>query len=172
MAIKKVYVELVNLLESNADKKVSTILDAVKALCEGKATGGITFLKDAEGLVIAVKCYYGKTWMPLVGSKAVDFGLKASTAHGFNTMCKAGVNAWTQQNSASKKANAALLEDVKAGTVEPSAIEGLQAEIAAERAAIKPEIAALGFSTVADLVDYLSTEHNVEFDATAIASAT
>lgn len=111
MAIKKDFQVLVDFLETNQNKKVATILEQIREMCSQQNT--VTFKKDAEGNVIEVFCYYHKRW-ELVS--AHEYGKKASNkATGLNTMCKVGLNQWTKQQSAAKKAREQVLARLAAG---------------------------------------------------------
>ena len=125
--IKKAYKEIVDLLENNRDTKVKHIIDQVIALASAKSSRseGSSYIKDAEGTPVAIFDYYFKRHMPLVGDKAVEFGAKAKTATGFNTMCKEGVSHWTKQQKEAKNANTALLSKVASGEIAPDAIVAL-----------------------------------------------
>lgn len=126
--VKKAYVELVELLEANKDKKVSTVLPQVLTLVQGKSQAN-TFLKDENGEVIAIFCYYHKKWEVLT---EVEYGKKASTSTGFNTMCKEGTNQWSKQQRQAKAARDELLDDVANEKVPaselPKALEAIEAE--------------------------------------------
>ena len=113
-AIKKQYVELIELLEASKNKKVSTILEEVKALCEAKKGGsdGKTFEKDADGNVTKVYCWYHKQWEDVA---EVEYGNKKGTATGLNTMCKQGVSSWTKQQRIAKQARDEVLTRVASG---------------------------------------------------------
>ena len=66
MAIKKVFVEIVSLLEANPESRVKELLDQVKELASAKSAGGgaaTTFHKDENGNVVAIRCYYHNLWM-------------------------------------------------------------------------------------------------------------
>ena len=111
MAIKKDFQALVDFLETNQNKKVATILEQIREMCSQQNT--VTYKKDAEGNVTEVFCYYHKRW-ELVSEH--EYGKKASNkATGLNTMCKAGLNQWTKQQSVAKKAKEQLLARVAAG---------------------------------------------------------
>ena len=111
MAIKKDFQLIVEFLEANQNKKVATILEQLREMCSQQNT--VTFKKDDEGNVTEVFCYYHKRW-ELVSEH--EYGKKASNkATGLNTMCKAGYNQWTKQQSAAKKAKEQLLARVAAG---------------------------------------------------------
>lgn len=166
MAIKKAFAPVMELLEANKTKSVSSIMVAVMALASTKAasssTAGSNYIKDAKGNTVAINCYYFKRWMPTTGSKAVTFGVKKTTATGLNTMCNIGSSRWTAQNVASKKAQVALmatlrdskaLKDIKDI---PTFIEAAEAKITSDRAAIAPT--KLGFATKDELLDYLKAE--------------
>lgn len=176
MTVKKVFEPIVSLLvsaiEANPKIKASDLIEQIKELASAKTarTEGATYKKDASGVVVAIFDYYFKRWMPLVGPKAVEFGAKAKTATGFNTMCKLGVSHWTKQQRIADDANKALLEEVKAGTLAHTDIAARQEQIEAERKSIAPativvkseveggpdETVTLGFDTEADLVAYLA----------------
>ena len=158
-AVKKAFHPLVTLLDENRDSTVESILAEVLTLVAPKQRGATTgsssknHIKDTEGNVVAVLDYYFKRWMPLVGDLAVEFGAKANSVTGLNSMCKEGVSNWTTQQRAAKTAMASLLEQVEAGEI---AVE----DIAAERASIdeaKTAVIAtdLGFDTREELEDYL-----------------
>ena len=103
MTIKKQYLELIALLEANKNKNVATIMPEVLALVTSKQKQ--TILRDDEGTVTDIFCYYHKEW------ESVElYGKKASSASGFNTMCKQGTNQWSKQQREAKKAKDALLQ--------------------------------------------------------------
>lgn len=113
MAIKKDYVELVNFLETNKNKKVETILDIVREMCSQKVE--TTFKKDENGNVTHVFCYYHKVWEDV---SQVEYGKKASNkATGLNTMCKVGLNQWSKQQRVAQKEKNELLEKMAKGEV-------------------------------------------------------
>ena len=113
MAIKKDYVELVEFLTNNKNKKVETILEQVREMCSQKVE--LTFKKDDEGNVTHVFCYYHKVWEDV---SQVEYGKKASNkSTGLNTMCKAGLNAWSKQQRVAQKEKNDLLEKMSKGVV-------------------------------------------------------
>lgn len=145
--IKKAFQPILNLLEANPAAKVRDILEQVKELAAAKSAGGgaaTTFHKNEAGEVVAVKCYYHGLWMhPALGG----FGVKASSASGFNSMCKDGLSKWTKQQRDAKNAKEQLLGRAAKGE------EGLdlQAELAAIEAAKDQVIAredGYGFATL------------------------
>lgn len=158
MAIKKMYVELVELLEANQDNKVKSILPDVIAMVSAKQARnvGSTFIKNSEGETVAIRCYYFQRWMPLVGDNAVEFGAKKSTATGYNTMCKDGVSHWTKQNNAAKKAHDALLDRLEAGDLTTDQIPAEKARIEEERRQVVET--ELGFAERDEVVAYLQEQ--------------
>lgn len=147
MTIKKAYVEVLELLEANKNKKVSTILDELTILCSAKVASS-TCIRDEDNNVIAIFCYYHKQW-ELVAD--VVYGKKASTATGFNTMCKVGTSKWTKQQSIAKKANNELLTLLAEEEIKPSDIKPMQADIEAKRVAIDATDMPVGFASEADI---------------------
>ena len=132
MTIKKQFVELVNLLESNKDKKVSTILDEIYSLVESKKKE-TTYILDQDGNPFAIFCWYHKQWELL---SEVEYGSKASHHSGYNIMCKIGVNKWTKQQSVVKNAKTALLDEVVAGKLTPKDVSSRVEEIENQRYSI------------------------------------
>ncbi len=157
MTIKKAYVELVAFLEDNKTKKVSTILEELKAMCEAKNSSGSdtgsTFIKNDQDEVVAIFCYYFKRWMPLCD---VEFGAKKNTASGFNTMCKSGVSKWTKQQRVAKVAKEKLLDQLADGSITVEQLPELQASIEEARKAIA-ECEEVNFATSTEVLEYLAS---------------
>jgi len=74
----------------------------------------------------------------------VEFGVKANSATGFNSMCKEGTSQWTKQQRAAKKSNEELLQSVANGEVKPEEIGARQAEIDELRKTIVPRADGIG----------------------------
>lgn len=146
MSTKKVFLDLVEFLESQKDAKISDILksDEFKDIITAKKNA-TTVLKDKNDKVIAIFCYYHKQWELL---SEVEYGTKVSSATGYNQMCKIGVNKWTKQQSDAKKAKAELLDLVAEGKVEPSEISSRVDKIENKRNSIDMEGAPKGTKDV------------------------
>ena len=111
--IKKAYQSIIAHLEANKDKRVRDVLADVIEMASAKQGGGggvKSFFKNAKDEVVAIRCGFFELWFPVTGEGAVEFGAKASSASGFNTMCKAGVSAWTKGNVDYKKGRNDLLD--------------------------------------------------------------
>ena len=136
MAIKKVFAELVELLEANRDQKVANVLDQVIEIASAKKGGGgsnstgRTYHKDDEGNVVAVRCYYLQKW---VRPSEAEFGAKNGTPTGLSTMCKYGTSMWTKQQREYKKGQAELLAQVTSGEVLPHELPERMAALEAAR---------------------------------------
>lgn len=131
--IKKDFVELFNFLEANQGKKVSTIMAELTEMMSRKSGGGgnfKTFIKDEQGNVTHVYCYYHNKWEDVT---ECEYGVKKHSASGLNTMCKEGVSMWTKQQRVKKQETAELLARVASGEVKPEDIAAEQ-ELIAERA--------------------------------------
>ena len=107
--IKKVYSEIYAILSANENRKVSSIMDQLLPLMESQQRDKNHYT-DEHGLWIY--CYYHKEWEL---TKQVEYGSKANTATGLNSMCKVGTNQWTKQQREFKQAKANLLELVANG---------------------------------------------------------
>jgi len=152
--IKKAYTEIVELLQANDDAIVADVLPEVIALASAKTGGGgsraTTFHRNEEGVVVGVKCYYFGTWM---SPEIEDFGKKASSATGLNSMCKEGVSHWTKQQAGYKKAQAALLGQVASGEVDAADLPTIMADLEAERDAVVEKSNGYGFETLEELLE-------------------
>jgi len=144
MSIKKAYEEIIGLLEANPNKKVSSIIAEARAMCAQK-TNLKTFAVDAEGQVYAIYCYYHKHWELL---SEVEYGLKASSTTGFNTMCKVGVSKWTKQNNAVKAVNGTVLEMLEKGELELADIEAMKEQLIAQAREIDTTDMPIGYETL------------------------
>lgn len=129
--IKKDFVAIVELLEANKGKKVKDILEHVLELTSAKTTR--TFFKNEANEVTVVYCYYHKKFE--VVAKA-DYGQKAGTPSGLNSMCKEGINQWTKQQRIAKLARETLLNEVASGKVQASDLHLKLAEIDVEKSVI------------------------------------
>jgi len=160
--IKKAYVEIANLLNDNKNKKVSTILPQLMELMTAKSSGGSdigkTFLKDDNGEVFAVYCYYHKKWEL---TSECEFGAKKGTASGLNTMCKEGVSRWTKQQRVAKKAKEQLLDSVASGDIEVGDLADKQAEIEEAKSVIIEREDGQGFTSADEAIEAFD---NVEAD--------
>jgi len=162
MAIKKAYVEVVNFLTDNKDKKISSVLEEVAAMCSAKTGGGRSgssnSLRDSKGKVVAIFCYYHKMWEPIVGDTAVEYGKKATSSTGLNNMCSEGTSAWGKQNRTAKAAKEAILDKVASGELKAEAIEAEQGAIEKARGVTTPREDKVGFKEVADVAKSLGIE--------------
>ncbi len=154
MSIKKAFQPVVDFLETNKGSKVSTIFDQVVELCSAKsggAGGEPKFIKNATGVITHIFCYYHKMWEPVTADGTVkendgkvEYGVKATSATGLNTMCKEGTSNWTKQQREAKKANEQLLTDVAGGKVEPKNILAEQDKIANTKSVVTARKDGLG----------------------------
>lgn len=141
--VKKAFISLIDYLEANKDSKVKTILEGaidIASAKSGGAAGGGTFLKDKDGNVVAIFCYYHKKWEDpraeinsTVNPNHCDYGIKSTSPTGLSNMCKEGTSAWTKQHREAKKGNEELLTKVASGDIQPGDIIAHQEDIAAKR---------------------------------------
>lgn len=124
--IKKEFQAIYELLEQNANKKVSSILPQLVELMTRKGGMSSTCKRDEEGNVTHIFCYYHKEWESVT---EVEYGAKASSTTGLNTMCKEGANRWSKQQRTKKREEAELLDLVQSGAVAIEDIAMLKLEI-------------------------------------------
>ena len=155
MAIKKVFVPIIDLLTANADNLPEGLLDEIKTMCSAQRNrSGSNFIKDSKGKVVAICCSYFERWMPLVGKKAVEFGAKAGSPTGLSGMSKEGSKHWSKQNRERKNSTLAMVTDLKSGKLEVADIAKRESEI--EKAFKKVEDTDLGFKTREEVEKYLT----------------
>lgn len=164
MSIKKAYVELVEFLNANSDKKVKSILPEIQEMCSAKGAGGsaTTFHKDENGNVTHIRCGYYGQWMPL---SHVKFGAKAGSASGYNSMCQEGTNNYSKQNREFKAAKEELLQKVADGEVTPEQIGAELKKLEEARTAVIPRRDGIGFDSLEDALNADPAELDAMQDA-------
>jgi hypothetical protein len=129
MSIKKNFEEVVNFLQANQDKQVKVLMSQILELVESKKKVSTTKV-DENGKITHVFCYYHKKWEDV---SKVEYGSKASSHTGINTMCKVGVNQWTKQQSDYKKAKNGILDKVSKGEIKVEEIESILTALEIEK---------------------------------------
>jgi hypothetical protein len=148
MSVKKVFQDVVDFLQSNADAVVSDLMPTIVDMCSNKRGGDANVLRNSAGEVVAIFCSYHKKWEML---DEVEFGLKTSSVTGYNNMCKEGLSNWTKQQNAAKKASLSILEEVEAGTLAVEDIAKRREEIEAERSVTVAREDGKGYDTLEEL---------------------
>lgn len=130
--------EVLTILNENSNKKVSSIIELIEELEfeQQKSQRQKTYLMDDNNQPFAIFCYYHKQW-ELVAE--TEYGVKASTKTGLNTMCKLGTNMWTKQQKVAKQEQADLLERLIEGDITTDEANDLKNEIESNRTAIDLE---------------------------------
>lgn len=126
--IKKQFAEVYEILSANQDKKVSSILELLLPVMESKQRDSNQRINEAGNLEIF--CYYHKEWED---TTLIEYGRKANTKTGLNTMCKVGVNCWTKQQRDYKEAKASLLEQIADKKITPDQLPGLISDLETEK---------------------------------------
>lgn len=150
--VKKVFVEIAQLLNDNSNKKVSTILPQLMELMTSKNGGGSdigkTFIKNDQDEVVAIFCYYHKKWELI---SECEYGSKKGTSTNLNTMCKEGVSHWTKQQRVAKKGKEDLLNQVMNGEVAQDDIASAMEELELSSKSIIAREDGHGYDLVGDL---------------------
>lgn len=151
--VKKMYQEIHQLLADNQNKKIKTLLPQLEELmAKKKNLSGQekTFIKDDEGTVIAIFCYYHKKWELLAD---VEYGAKKGTATEYNTMCKEGVSKWTKQQRVRKADEANILTKLASGELEVTEIGSAKEEILEASKLIVAREDEQGFDTLEEALE-------------------
>jgi hypothetical protein len=151
MTIKKAFLGIHALLLANEEKKVKTIMPDLVEIMSAKGAGGgaSSIHRNEAGDIVGIMDYYYKVWLPVA---FVEFGAKANSASGLNTMCKSGVSLWTKQQREFKKGKEELLDEVAAGNVLPTDIAEHLENLEAARAFVADyPIPELAFSSTEDM---------------------
>lgn len=125
--------EVLEILEANKTKKVSSIIELIEQLNDGKKPRQQTYLMNSDNTPFAVFCYYHKQWELITETK---YGIKSGSKTGLNTMCKTGTNTWTKQQKVSKKAQTDLLDQLLRGEIDTDQAEQIKADIELARTSI------------------------------------
>lgn len=129
-AVKKAFQPIVAFLEANKDKTVSEILGDVIALTAAKGSRvASASLKDADGKTWAVRCYWHEQWELVDGEGAVEYGPKANTSTGLNSMCRSGTNQWNAANNGKKKQKEQIFQDLMAQKITHEEAQAQTAEL-------------------------------------------
>ena len=148
--IKKAFQAIIDFLENNLEATVTDIIGSVRDLAKSNPGGGggtraaPSVLRDEHSNVVAVLCSYHKRW-ELVS--ACEYGVKLSSGTGLNVMCKEGGANQSKQATAARKATAAIVDDLQAGTIQISDIPTIQVKIEKDRTAIVTREDGHGFLT-------------------------
>ena len=141
--VKKVFQPLVDFLIHNKGKKVSTILNDIIKMTAAKVQTK-TSITDEDGNVIAIFCYYHKQWERL---DEVEYGRKASSSTGYNTMCKIGVSKWTKQQRAIKAVGSKLISMLENGEIEPNDLADVKEALLKEAKQVDDSDKPKGYAT-------------------------
>lgn len=154
VTIKKAYKEIYELLESNSNKEVSTLMPQLIELMKAQQRDK-TFITNDEGEVIAIFCYYHKKWELL---DTIEYGTKKSSTHGFNTMCKEGSRQWTRQQKAIKDAKSELLDKVQNGEILVDELKEMMAQVEKDAKEVKPHsVQDASFDSIEELQNFLDS---------------
>lgn len=151
MTIKKAFIGIHAILVANEDKKVKSVMSELVEIMSAKGAGGgaSSVHRNEAGDIVGIMDYYFKVWLPV---KFVEFGSKANSASGLNTMCKLGVSLWTKQQRDFKKGKDVMLTDVQAGNILPTEIQACLDELEEIRGFIATyPIRELAFGSTEDL---------------------
>ena len=133
-SVKKNFEEIYALLRANGNLKVKDLMPELLELMSSKQRDK-NHKTDEHGLWIF--CYYHKEWEL---TSQVEYGAKAGSATGFNSMCKVGVNTWTRQQREFKTDKANLLEEMIVGNLEASDLHSRVEELETIKKAVTPLI--------------------------------
>lgn len=143
--IKKAYVDLIELLEANKNKKVETLLPQILELATAKQASK-NFLTNDKGEVTHIFCYYHKKW-----EEVKHYGKKKHSASGYNSMCKEGVNMWTKQQRQYKTGMEDLVDQIAEGTLSADMVQEAKEELHYEKNEIVRRKDGHGFDTQEDI---------------------
>jgi len=104
-AVMSLFAQAIELMKTNKVKKsvveeATTLYNEATFITASKKSNGsgsnsTAYFDPETRELVAVFCYYHKRW-ELVSH--IEYGKKAGTKTGLNTMCKEGTSAWTKAN--------------------------------------------------------------------------
>lgn len=171
MSVKKAFQPLIDFLQANADEVISDVMPKILEFTSAKGAGGVatTVHRNEEGEITHVRCSYFKAWMPL---SHVEFGAKAGSASGLNSMCKEGVSFWTKQQRDFRKAKEALLDQVSAGDIAPDQIQAELESLEVARTMIHTHSADMAWAELEDALVQSTEDLDAMFEASLPEEAT
>lgn len=121
-AVMSLFAQAIEVMKANKVKKSvieeatafyneATFLTASKK-SNGSGSSSTAYFDPTTKELVAVFCYYHKRW-ELVNN--IEYGKKAGTKTGLNTMCKEGTSAWTKNNRKLQKAKDELTQKLLRG---------------------------------------------------------
>ena len=161
-SVKKPYEELYAFLLDNKRKKIATVMpELLEIMARKKNSSGSanTHLKNDKGEVYAIYCYYHKKWELL---SDVEYGKKANSTTGLNTMCKEGTSHWYKQRRNKDKAEKEMLAMLSNGDLLPTDIANEQKRIEEESKIIVPRDDGHGYIDVEEVKEVYSNNVNEE----------
>ena len=165
---------IVDLLLSNQNIKIESIISYIVVILgedEGESENESVTIWNADGELVAIKDYYFKRWMPLVGPKAVEFD-KEKSVIGFNVMCDFGYKLWNKQQREIKKQLYFLIDKLELKEIEIKNIANYLTIIKEYRNFIPPT--ELGFESKDEVLQYLVSidEHiNLKLKASKVLTS-
>lgn len=130
--IKKGYTELNAILLANQDMTVKKLMKQLLPIMQQEVRDEAHRYVDGR---LEIFCYYHKQWE---FADQVEYGKKANTKTGLNTMCKVGTNNWTTQYRIFKESSSKILAKVASGELSYEDIPAEQAKYAEKRHQIVP----------------------------------
>jgi len=122
--IKKQFVSIFSIIETNKDKFSKSLYQSLVDECTSK-TLAQTFRTNDDG-DLEVFCWYHKEWE---NTTTCEYGNKKGTKTGLNTMCKQGVSSWTKQQRVLKSSKENLLTQVMNGDVQQDELVDLMYDL-------------------------------------------
>lgn len=123
----------------------------------GSGSNSTAYFDPATRELVAVFCYYHKRW-ELVNN--IEYGKKAGTKTGLNTMCKEGTSAWTKNNRKLQKAKDELTQKLLKSEISH---EEFKVEYDNISFAIEPHSdEEHSFATLDDLLAFLNANNEAE----------
>lgn len=169
--IKTAFKDVYAYLKDHKNDKVGDIFTEITAFfkkknasnsrskAKNKAQRTPIAIYNMDGVAIAIKCYYYKRWMPLIGPNKVEFGSKKGSTTGYNVMCKDGNAHYIKQLNESKQAREQMLVDLENGTLAVKDISKRKQEIEDARSLIAET--ENGFPNIREVIEYLEKNGEV-----------
>ena len=145
--------DLKTFLETNKDKTIGECKDEILSFLQTPTKVSNNTNYKINGQVVAIFCYYHKKWEPTC---ECEYGAKASSTTGLNTMRKEGVSKWTKQQRLAKVAKEELLTNVTNGSIDPSDLALELATIEVERKKVEGRCDGVGYDSLEECPDYIA----------------
>ena len=155
MTIKKEFVQIYDLLQTNPTLTVEDILPQALELMSKKRNSAESVSVSRDGIIVGLYCSYFQRWFPTYGPNAMEF-TRRTTATGFHSQCAEALVFVRNNKKTFEDANLEIINSVMSGEI--LAEEGRKLQEKAKLDRDKTLTHSGGFATKQELENAINEE--------------